>query len=216
MRKIVRDLREYGEVQRGLLGVFVDQIDADLATRLGLSRIEGVVVTRVTPDSGAEKAGLNKGDVILSIDGQSIGNLPAMQELLGRMRPGKRVTIKYVRQQRTFTTTVILQNKNKSQRVLAENESTSLSDPGFELRNLNADERRQLGVDGIKVVSVLRGSAIAQTNMEPGFIITAMNDRPVASVGELSRRLQEVQGKVVLEGIYEGYEGKYYYAFARE
>lgn len=216
VRKIVRDLREYGEVQRGLLGVFVDQIDADLATRLGLSRIEGVVVTRVTPDSGAEKAGLNKGDVILSIDGQSIGNLPAMQELLGRMRPGKRVTIKYVRQQRTFTTTVILQNKNKSQRVLAENESTSLSDPGFELRNLNADERRQLGVDGIKVVSVLRGSAIAQTNMEPGFIITAMNDRPVASVGELSRRLQEVQGKVVLEGIYEGYEGKYYYAFARE
>lgn len=214
VRKIVRDLRDHGEVKRGLLGVFVDQVDAERANQLGLTRIAGVVVTQVTPGSGAEEAGLAVGDVILSINGQAISNLPAMQELLGRMQPGAAVRIRYIRQRQTYTAQVTLKQKGSLQ-AARQSESSSMADPGFELRNLTADERRQLGVDGVKVISVFRGSPIAQTNMEPGFVITALNDRPVASVRELSRRLQGIRGKVVLEGVYEGYEGKYYYAYAR-
>ena len=84
---------------------------------------------------------------------------------------------------------------------------------GFELRELTREERRRLKANGVKVISIYRGSRIERTNMDPGFIITKIDNKPVESVDALVEEFSKATGKVMLEGIYESYPGEYYYAF---
>ncbi len=214
VRKVVRDLRDHGQVQRGLLGVFVEPVTASLAQQLRLSQIGGVIVTRVTPGGGAEAAGLAVGDVILEIDKKAVTELPLMQELLASKRPGARILIKYLRDGRIRQAQVVLSAKEGRHRApLA---SLTLNEPGFELRDLSSDEKRKLGTRGAKVITVFRNSTIAKINMEPGFIITAVNEKDIRSAKDLAGRLPELKGKIMFEGIYEGYQGKYYYVYHRD
>jgi serine protease Do len=214
VRKVVRDLRDHGQVQRGLLGVFVEPVTASLAQQLRLSQVGGVIVTRVTPGGGAEAAGLAVGDVLLEIDKKAVTELPLMQELLASKRPGARIQIKYLRDGRIRQAQVVLSAKAESQRSpLA---SLTLNEPGFELRDLSNDEKRKLGTRGAKVITVFRNSTIAKINMEPGFIITAVNEEDIRSARDLAGRLPDLKGKIMLEGVYEGYQGKYYYVYYRD
>ncbi|MEL6971093.1 MAG: protease Do, partial [Bacteroidota bacterium] len=84
---------------------------------------------------------------------------------------------------------------------------------GFELRNLSREERKRLDAAGVKVMSIFRGSEIESTNMEPGFIITSINDSKVRDLDDALRLLKRGEGQTVLRGIYENYEGEYFYAF---
>lgn len=214
VRKVVRDLRDHGQVQRGLLGVFVEPVTASLAQQLGLSQIGGVIITRITNGGGAEAAGLAVGDVILEIDKKAVTELPLMQELLASKRPGARLQVKYLRDGRIRQTQVVLSAKEGSQQTALA--SLTLNEPGFELRDLSNDEKRKLGTRGAKVITVFRNSTIAKINMEPGFIITAVNEKDVRSAKDLAGRLPDLKGKIMFEGIYEGYQGKYYYVYYRD
>lgn len=214
VRKVVRDLRDHGQVQRGLLGVFVEPVTAGLAQQLGLSQVGGVIITRVTAGGGAEAAGLAVGDVILEIDKKAVTELPLMQELLASKRPGARLSVKYLRDGRLRQAQVVLSAKEGRYRTpLA---SLTLNEPGFELRDLSNDEKRKLGTRGAKVITVFRNSTIAKINMEPGFIITAVNEEDIRSAKDLAGRLPDLKGKIMFEGIYEGYQGKYYYVYYRD
>ncbi len=212
-RKVIRDLRDYGVVQRGILVVFIDEMTNERAKELGLKAVEGVFVTRVTPGSGADDAGLRKGDVIIGINGVKTKTLPEMQEQLGRYRPGNSVSVDYIRSGKEQTTDVLLKNKSNSTSLVTEKNEDVLMELGFELRNLTREEQRRLQAEGVKVISIYRGSRMERTNMDPGFIITKIDNRPVNSVEELIVELEKASGKVMLEGIYENYPGEYYYAF---
>ncbi len=212
-RKVIRDLRDYGVAQRGILGVFIDNVNSQLASELGLDAVEGVYITRVSPDSGADDAGLKKGDVIIAINGVKTKTMPAMQEQVGRYRPGNIITVEYIRNGKKYTAKVTLKNKSNSTELVSEKTENVLLELGFELRNLNREEKRRLKVDGVKVISIYRGSRIERTNMDPGFIITKIDNRPVNSVEKLVEALKNARGKVMLEGVYENYAGEYYYAF---
>ncbi len=214
VQKVIKDLRDYGLVQRGILGVYIDEMTSDLARRLGLRSVEGVYITRVTPTSGADEAGIRKGDVIVSINGVKTRTLPEMQEQLGRYRPGNNITIEYIRDGKRNKAKVLLKNKSNDTSIVKASEKGVLKDLGFELRDLTRTERRQLNLEGVKVISIFRGSIIARTNMDPGFIITKINEFPVSDVGSLISELKKSQGKVMLEGIYENYAGEYGYSFS--
>lgn len=216
VRKVVRDLRDYGLVQRGILGVFIDEMTNELAGRLGLDAVEGVYINRVTPDSGADDAGMRKGDVIIGVNGVKTKTLPEMQEQLGRYRPGNAVRIDIIREGQQQTVEVILKNKSNSTALVTSKNEDILLDLGFELRELTREERRRLDIDGIKVISIYRGSRVERTNMDPGFIITKIDNRPVDKVEGLVNYLERASGKIMLEGVYEGYTGEYYYAFPLE
>lgn len=211
--KVVRDLRDYGVVQRGILGVFIEDLTNLQAKELGLPLIEGVYVSRITPGSGAEDAGLKPGDVLLGINGVKIKTRPEMQEQLGRYHPGNAVTVEYFRKGQTFTANVILKDRSNSTSIITASESDILHQLGFELRNLTKEEKKRLKVNGVKVASIYRDSPIENTNMDPGFIITRVGSQKVASVDELVKVLELADGKVILEGIYENYKGEYFYEF---
>lgn len=214
VQKVIKDLRDFGVVQRGILGVFIDEMSSKLAAELELDAVEGVYITRVTPGSGADDAGLKKGDVIIGINGIKTKTLPEMQEQLGRFRPGNAIDIEYIRKGKArIATDVLLKSKDSSAEIITAKDEDILKDLGFELRNLTSLEQRKLGMSGVKVVSIYRGSKIERTNMDPGFIITRVDNRKVTTVENLIKELEDAKGKVMLEGIYENYPGEYYYAF---
>ncbi|HKK78931.1 MAG TPA: PDZ domain-containing protein, partial [Phaeodactylibacter sp.] len=207
---------EYGVVQRGILGVFIDEMTNERADELGLNAVEGVYINRVTPGSGADDAGLQKGDVIMGINGIKTKTLPEMQEQLGRYRPGNAVRVDIFRQGKRREVEVILKNKSNSTALVSGKNEDILLDVGFELRELTRLEKRRLQVEGVKVISIYRGSRIERTNMDPEFIITKIDNKPVREVADAIRYLESSTGKVMLEGVYEHYPGEYYYAFAMD
>ncbi len=216
-QKVIRDLRDYGEVQRGLLGVRISPVDNHRAKELGLPKVEGVYISHVTKGGGAEAAGLRRGDVIIGINGVKVTTMPELQEQIGRYRPGNTILVEYIRRGKIFRTSVVLRDKNNSTVFQVNNDADNLlTRLGFEVRNLTHEETRALGTNGVYVVSVDLGSTIERTEMDPGYIITKVNDQPVASVEELLDELYRLQvegKKVLLEGFYEDYPGEYYYTF---
>ena len=213
VKKVIKDLRDYGIVQRGILGVYIDEITSERAKNLKLKSVEGVFITRVTEGSGADDAGIRKGDVIIGINGVKTRTLPEMQEQLGRYRPGNTIYVEYIRDSKRKKAKVILKNKSNSTSIISAKEKRILNDLGFELRRLTRLEEQKIGVSGVKVISIFRGSKIERTNMDPGFIITKVNDSPISDVDEFIDLLKGAEGKVMLEGVYENYPGEYGYTF---
>ena len=214
VQKVIRDLRDFGSVQRGILGVGIGEITSRQARQLGLNSVEGVYITRVTPNSGADEAGIKRGDVIIGIDDIKVRTVPELQEIVARYRPGNNLKIEYIRNGKTKTTNVILRNQfNTSEVPTNATESDFLKNLGFELRNLSRDEVRQIGIDGVYVVSIMRGSTIEETQMDPGYIITHVNDIRVNTLDDVLGELQGSKGQVTLTGVYEDYPDEYYYIF---
>ncbi|MEO0723360.1 MAG: trypsin-like peptidase domain-containing protein [Bacteroidota bacterium] len=213
VRKIVKDLQIYGQVQRGLLGAYITDVTASIAEDKQLDEVAGVLITRIAEGGGADNADLEVGDVITGINGKSVKTVPALQEILGQLRPGDRVSLNYTRNGTDREVKIVLKNKNNGTSTLALDEEQLLHGLGFELRNLSREERKRLDAAGVKVMSIFRGSEIESTNMEPGFIITSINDSKVRDLDDALRLLKRGEGQTVLRGIYENYEGEYFYAF---
>jgi Do/DeqQ family serine protease len=213
-RKTIRDLKDFGTVQRGILGIGIDDVDSELAEDLGLASVEGVYITRVTRGSGAYDAGLKRGDVIISINNLKTATIPELQEKVARYRPGNKVAVEYIRDGKKYKADVVLKNKSNTTALIGEN--SMIRDLGFELRDLTDTERKKLKTEGAYVISITRGSKIERTNMDPGFIITKINNKKVGNVEELTSLLKDAKDKVMLEGVYENYPGEYYYAFPME
>lgn len=210
--KIVKDLRDYGAVQRGLLGVFIDDLSATMAKDLGLDEISGVLITRISENGGADKAGLMPGDVITAVNGQATKSASALQEVLGRLRPGNTVELSYIRETEQEQVSITLTNKLNSTNKHTAADANLIRDLGFELRNLNNTELNRLEKEGVKVLSIYRDSKIDASNMEPGFIITHIDKKRIQTVDRFLKLLRRSRGTVVLQGFYEHYEGEYFYS----
>lgn len=218
VKKVIRDLKDYGMVQRGLMGVFINEVDSRLAEELQLETVEGVYITRVTAGGGADEAGMKKGDVIVNINGVATKTLPEMQEQVGRFRPGNTIQVVYIRKGRRYETYVTLKNKSNSTSLIHAKDKAFLREVGFELQELPREEARKMGnIQGVKVISIYKFSTIEKTNMEPDFIITKLNDTAIYGLDQFVRQLKKnTSGTVVLEGYYEGSDEPFYYSFELE
>lgn len=215
VQKVIKDLRDYGEVQRGLLGIRIGPINSQNAEELGLPSVEGVYISSVTPGGGAADAGIQADDVIVGIDEVKIKSIPELQEQVGRLHPGTKIDVEYIRKGKRYRTNVTLKDKNQTTRFTNRKVSANILERhGFEIRELNSDERRKLRVSGVYVENIALGSVIEKTEMDPGYIITKVGEVRVSSVEEVVNELKKRRGKeVYLEGFYENYPGEYYYTF---
>lgn len=102
VRKVITDLMQYGEVQRAILGVQIDEVTDEIAAEKKLPRVAGVLIRQVTAGGGASESGLQAGDVIISINGKATGSVPELQEQMARYNPGDRVSLEYYRNGRLF------------------------------------------------------------------------------------------------------------------
>jgi serine protease Do len=215
VQKVIKDLKDYGVVQRGFLGIAINDLDTELANSLSTKNLNGVYVRSVTQGGAASDAGIQPGDIILKINDIEVKTTPELQEQIGRLRPGNTITLEYFREGKTFKSEAILKNKSNSTTIVSVRSDKVLKDIGLELRSLTRKEINGLGFNGVRVQSVQRGSKIEKTNMEPTFIITNVNDQRVTNVEEIITIMENGSAKITFKGIYEGYKGEYLYVFVK-
>ncbi len=231
VRKVVKDLKDYGVVQRAILGIRIAKVTNRLAEDNDMQTPEGVVIDEVFRNSAADDAGLRQRDIIVGINGRQIRSIPELQENVARFRPGNTIKVDYIRSGELNTTNVILKNLNNEVSVATSTslDDNALQDLGFELRDLSKYELQRLPVEGGAMVrSIYEGSIIERTNMDPGFIITGVNEIErgtgdnvrklnqfeVNSVEDVVNALAKIRsGVVLLEGVYENYPGEWGYTF---
>jgi len=216
VQKVVRDLREFGDVHRAFLGVGIEDLDSETAREMGLPNADGVRVTRVNKNSAAADAGLLTGDVIISINKSAVRRTPELQEHVGRFRPGDRIAVEYWRHGIRRRAEILLKDKNNSTASILRASGTELSkDLGIELRELNRDEKLRMRIKGAMITSVRKGSIVYDTNMAPGFIITSVNGNRVGNLTETIDCIRNAYNQVVLDGYYEGEPDLYSYRFRK-
>ena len=208
-KKVVADLKEFGEVQRAFIGVQIEGVTAELAEKLELDEVEGVYVGGVTVNGGADKAGIKEGDVILSIDGLDVNTNAELIERVSQHRPGDKVNLVVKRDGKRKQFTVILRNSYGSTDLV--NEKKGLSDLlGAELRELTDDEKRRFGIGyGMKIVNLDNGK-LKQSGIEEGYIILKANREPVGSIADLKRVIASTDGGLFITGIYPNGQVAYY------
>ena len=216
VQKVIRDLREFGEVQRAYLGVGIQDLDSETSREIGLPNAEGVYINHITTKGAASDAGLKVGDVVIGLNNTRVKSTSELQEYVGRFRPGDQVSIEYWRGGKKARTRVTLKDLNNSTSVAGVRGDELEGQLGFELRDLSREEQRRLRLQGAIVSSVRRGSIVHQTNMQPGFVISSVNGDRVFSATEAIDAIKNAYNSLVLDGYYEGEPDLYSYRFKKE
>ncbi len=204
VQKVVMDLKEYGVVQRALLGVQYQEINNDfveqMGKELGITEIGGAYVAEVSKDGAAEAAGIRKGDIILSIDGVAIDSSARLSEIIGKHRPNDKVKISIKRDGKVKQIEVTLRNRAGKTEPVSKDEVVLAGALGGDFAEVSAKMARQLGIEGgVRVTAVKEGGFLAKARVRPGFIITHINEKPIGSVADLERMGEKVTS---VDGIY--------------
>jgi serine protease Do len=195
-RKVVEDLKEFGEVQRALLGVHIQSVNADLAKELKLERIQGVYVTGVVEDAAASKAEIKEGDVIIAINNVNVNTTSELQEQISRYRPGEKVDVLVIRDKKERNFNVTLRNTRGGTEVMR----NSMVILGAELAVVDDNTKSNLNIRNGLVVTNLGNGKLKEAGIKEGFIITHVNKRPVNTVQEINVILKQLNGGVLIEG----------------
>lgn len=212
-RKVVVDIKEFGAVQRGKIGISISDVDAEISKRMNLPFIKGIYVNSINLNSAAADAGIKKNDVITEVGNQDVNSSSEFYEALNRYRPGDVVSVTYHRRAKSYTTNITLRNYLNTTDFITVRNDKILRDIGIEIRDLNSIEKNRIKSDGVIIVSVTKGSMIAQTNMEPGFIVEHFNDIKIKNTQEFISLLKNTKEEVTLRGFYERYPDVYPYTF---
>jgi len=205
--KVVRDIKEYGEVQRAVLGVNIRTVDAAFAKEKGLKKIEGIYVGGTTEDGAAREAGIKEGDVIISVNSVKVNSRPELLEQLGKYRPGDEITVAVKRDEKVKQFKIVLRNTRGGTSIIKE----SLAVLGGEYEEISNSQRERFRIrNGIQVTEIDKGK-LKDAGVDEGFIIVEVDRTPVNSVEDLKVILKRhPEGRPVLvEGVYP--DGKWTY-----
>lgn len=180
MNKVVADLKEFGVVQRALLGVagldvtnYID-IEKEKGNDIDLGTVKGVYVNSVSENSAAAEAGLQKGDVVTMLDGKEVTKMAELQEVLSKHRPGDQIGVKYVRNKKTNSVNVTLRNSQGNTTVL---EEIDVDDFGVQLLPLSAKDKEAYGVQYGLIVNNIKKGKLQNAGMSKGMVILMVNDQ---------------------------------------
>ena len=195
MTKVIADLKQFGVVQRAMLGIkgiaiddeqqLMDEKTKNQVKELGAS--EGVWVREVV-EGGSASGVLQENDVIIGIDGKRVKNFAGLQEALAKHRPGDKVTVKILRDKKEKSVDMVLKNEQGTTKVVKDADMEIL---GAAFREVPEDVKRQLRLSGgVEVTGVTEGK-MKEAGVRKGFIILKANGQPVKSVEQLEAIMKE-------------------------
>ncbi|MCC5936426.1 MAG: trypsin-like peptidase domain-containing protein [Lunatimonas sp.] len=198
--KIANDLIKYGEVQKAIPGVDVVEITPELAEEMNLKSLDGVIVSHVVRSGAAEKAGLQRNDVIQAINGIAITGKGSFEEVLSYFYPGDEIRLNYLRENNTRSTSLTLQNLLGGTGIIKREFYTSTL-LGAKLENVNTLERDRLNIEfGVKISGMTRGY-LRDLGLGNGFVITHYNGEAAKDPKVFGKFLEEFSGRLRLEGL---------------
>ena len=195
MNKVVDDLKQYGTVQRALLGIqgkdvnnYIDELKAQNKDVPDFGTVEGIYVAKVDEDGSAADV-LKEGDVITAIDGKNVTKMAELQEyLFGNKKPGDKVTITYLRNKNKKTATVELKNAQGNTKVV---KTADMDVLGANFREVNEQEKKDLSINYGLVVGKVNKGAIRDAGIPEKFIIQTVNDQPMKTMDDLQNAVKE-------------------------
>ena len=209
MNKVVDDLKQYGNVQRAMIGIqgsdvndYVD-MEKEKGNEIDLGTMEGIYVAKVVDDGAAAEAGLEKGDVITHIDGQKIKSFGELQNIIAQKRPGDKITINYLRDKKKKEATLTLKNEQGNTKVV---KNADIDVLGGQFRAITDQQKEQLNIGyGLEVLKV-NGGKLKDAGVPKGFIIQRINDESIKSIDDLQKVVKEASTSkapvLYIEGIY--------------
>jgi len=204
VKKVVEDLRNYGETQRGYLGVQIRNIDAKFAQSAGIDKLQGVYVAGVVDGSGAYDAGIKSGDIIVAINDKPVNSLSELTGIIGQYRPGDKVVVKLNSEDdEGGLVQVTLKKRDNSTSLVRSSDSFFNDVLGAWVQTAPDDQLSNLGLkNGLKVVDVKEG-ILERGGITKGYIIYSVNGLPVNSESSLIKAIGNNKRKVVkIKGMY--------------
>ena len=204
VKKVMQDIIDYGIVQRGYLGIQISDITQELKEEKDLSDTKGVFVVDIIDNGGAERAGIKSGDVILKIGSKYVNSVAALQEEVGKRRPGDKVAVT-IRDSKGKETVkeIVLRNKDGDTKLVSKEEVLKNTALGATFEELTNKEKKELNITfGVKIKSLNTGK-LKSMGLTPGMVITKLNNEPIENVEQLTNKLNSVNRGVLLEIITE-------------
>lgn len=206
VKKVMADIRQYGTVQRAVLGASVRELDSKIAKEKDITAVKsGLLIASVNDMSTAKELGLQEDDVITAINGVNVANHAQLVEQLNKFRPGDKVTVTYYRNNKKIEKTATLRNQTGSTSITKKGDFSEL---GCAFMKLTADTKTRLGISNGVQVKGLKAGAIRDAGVKEGFIITAVNDVPVNSSEDVEQVYNSVMKDsdeykaLILYGVY--------------
>ena len=209
--KVVTDIKQYGSVQRAVLGINIRDIDATLAKEKDLKNLEGVYVDKVSERSAAMEAGIEEGDVVTEINSVKVKSMSELLAQVNRYRPGDKISVKAYRGKDLKSFNLILKNRQGNTDVTKDKGIEIL---GAAFKALSSETKKQLGVSyGVEVSALTKGK-FQTAGMRKGFIILKINDQPVSSQEDIenitSKLLSSDEQGMFIMGMYPNGRLTYY------
>ena len=190
----VADLKKYGVVQRGVLGVSATDVNKyfdsqkEQGKEVDLGTMEGVYVAKVDEDGSAAEAGIKEGDVIIAVDGKKVVKMSEFQEYLTNKRPGDKVTVTYLRKKQKKTVTITLKNEQGNTNIVKDADLDVL---GGTFRPVTEQEKKDLNISYGLVVTKVTGGARKDAAVYKGFVIQQANDIPMKTLNDLQKAVKD-------------------------
>ncbi len=210
MNKVVADLKQYGTVQRAMIGIS----GRDVKTQVDMEKeegkddtdygtMEGIYVAEVVDNSAAAEAGIEKGDIITEVDGQKVTKFGDLSGIIAQKRPGDKISLTYLHNKKKQTKSVTLRNEQGNTKVV---KNADLDVLGADFREISKEQKQQLEISyGLEVIKV-NGGKMKEAGVTKGFIIQRVNDEAMKTVEDLQDAVKEASTSkepvLVIKGIY--------------
>ena len=192
-------LMQFGKVERGRIGVGIQEMNAQLAQSFGLERPQGALVTQVEEGGPAEKAGLKPGDVILSFNGKPLQSSNELPPMVASTKPGSKANVEVLRNGKRETIALTVGELKADKEAKAEPQQGEQGGKlGLAVRPLSPEERKQLGSNAQGLLVQQASGPAARAGIRAGDLITMVNGQPVKSVDDLRRAAEKAKGTIAV------------------
>ena len=201
-KKVLNDIKEFGSVKRGFIGVSFQALNSDAAKELNIERNTGLYVADVYPGTGAEQAGLKKGDIITKVEGNTVYESSDLQERVGRLQPGDKIRLTVLRDgaEKNFSVTLKADSGVPTRTAAVSKSATELYNRlGASFMPLNQAQKSRLRINGGVIVTQVRpGGIFDEGYIERGTIITSINKQPINTVADIDKAITSLKNGKVL------------------
>lgn len=199
VRKIAGDLKEFGEVQRAIIGVEIGDVTSEFAKEKNLDEVQGVVIGGITEGGAAEAAGLKVEDVIIKLDNKKMEDSANLQEYIGKKRPGDKVKVTVFRNGGEKEFDIVLRNLDGNTNIVRAGEGEGEMF-GVKLIPLSREERSKYRLDNGMLVSSVQSGKFEELGIKKGYIITEVNGEDVQNIQDVKDASEDGEKLVSIKG----------------